>query len=85
MDVTACIPGDIIKPGDKLGNTPGAPEGANYENHKKMTIFEQFYSMLKTGVCGEYGLNFCTCMNCLTCPLMSKACEIKAGIIKGAI
>ena len=34
VDVTACIPGDIIKPGDKLGNTPGAPEGANYENHK---------------------------------------------------
>ena len=50
----------------------------------KMTIFEQFYSMLKTGVCGEYGLNFCTWMNCLTCPLMSKACEIKADIIKGA-
>ena len=34
MDVTACIPGDIIKSGDKLGNTPGAPEGANDENHK---------------------------------------------------
>ena len=34
--------------------------------------------MLKTGVCGEYGLNFCTWINCLTCPIMSKACEIKA-------
>ena len=52
MDVIACILGDIIKPGDKLGNTPGA----NYENHKKITIFEQFYSMLKTGVCVEYDL-----------------------------
>ena len=31
--------GDIIKPGDKLGNTPGAPEGANYENHKKNDYF----------------------------------------------
>ena len=49
----------------------------------KMTIFEQFYSMLKTGVCVEYGLNFCTWMNCLTCPLMSKACEIKAVSLKG--
>ena len=26
MDVTACIPGDIINSGDKLRNTPGAPE-----------------------------------------------------------
>ena len=52
---------------------------------KKKTIFEQFYSMLKIGVCGEYGLNFCTWMNCLTCPLMSKACETKAGITKGAL
>ena len=34
VDVTACIPGDMIKPGDKLGNTPGAPEGENYENLK---------------------------------------------------
>ena len=51
----------------------------------KMFIIEQFYSMLKIGVCGEYGLNFCIWMNCLTCPLMSKACEIKAGITKGAI
>ena len=78
MDVTACILGVIIKPADKLGNTPGASEGSNYENHKTMTIFEHLFSMLKTGVCGEYGLNFCTWMNCLTCPLMSKA-----GIIKG--
>ena len=53
MDVTACIPGDIIKPGDKLANIPRAPEGTNYENH---TILEQFYSMFKTGVCSEYGL-----------------------------
>ena len=60
MDVTACILDDIIKPGDKLGNTLGAPEGANYENHKKMTIFEHLFSMLKTDVCGGYGLNFCT-------------------------
>ena len=37
--------------------------------------------MLKTGVCGEYGLNFCTWMNCLTYPLMSKACEVKAGVV----
>ena len=51
----------------------------------KMTVFEHLFSMLKTGVCGEYGLNFCTLMNCLTCPLMSKACEVKAVIIKGAI
>ena len=36
--------------------------------------------MLKTGVCDEYGLNFCTLINCLTCPLMSKACAIKAGL-----
>ena len=51
-----------------------------------MTIFEHFFfSMLKTGVCGEYGLNFCTLMNCLTCPLMSKACEVKAGISKEAL
>ena len=50
----------------------------------KNYYFEPFYSMLKTGVCGEHGLNFCTWMNCLTCPLMNKACEIKAGIIKGA-
>ena len=35
VDVTACIAGDIIKPGDKLGNTPGAPEGASYKNHNK--------------------------------------------------
>ena len=84
MDVTACIPGDIIKPGDKLGNTPGRQRGHIMKITKK-TIFEQFYSMLNTGVCGEYGLNFCTWMNCLTCPLMSKACEIKAGITKGAI
>ena len=44
MDVTACIPGDIIKPGEKLGNTPGAPEGAS-ENHNKLlflNIFVQF-------------------------------------------
>ena len=79
MDVTACIPGDIIKPGDKLGNTPGATEGPNYENHMTKN------SILKTGVCGEYGLNFCTWMNCLTYPLMSKACEVKADIIKGAL
>ena len=52
MDVTARIPGDIIKPGDKLGNTTGSPEGANCENHtkkkkkkKKMTIFEHFFSV----------------------------------------
>ena len=61
MDVTACIPGDIIKPGDKLGNTPGAPDEANYENHKKnLTISEQLFLILKIGVCGEYGSNFCT-------------------------
>ena len=55
----------------------------------KMTIFERFFffffSMLKTGVSGEYGLHFCTLTNCLTCPLMSKACEIKAGVSKGAL
>ena len=51
----------------------------------KMTIFEHLFSILKTGVCGENGLNFCTWMTCLTCPLMSKACEVKAGIIKGAL
>ena len=50
-----------------------------------MTIFEQFYSMLETGVCDEYGLNFCTWMNCLTCPLMGTVCEIKAGVIKEAL
>ena len=37
-----------------------------------MTIFEHFCSILKTGVCGEYGLNFCTWMNCLACTLMRK-------------
>ena len=51
----------------------------------KMTIFEHLFSMLKADVCGEYELNFCTWINCLTCPLMSKACEVKAGIIKGAL
>ena len=51
----------------------------------KNTIFEQSVSMLKTGVCDEYGLHFCTWMHYLTCPLMSKACEIKAGIIIGAL
>ena len=84
MDVTACIPGDIVKPGDKLGNTPGAPEGANYENHKN----DNFLTILfngNSGVCGEYRLNFCTWMNCLICPLMCKACEFKAGITKGAL
>ena len=90
MDVIARIPGDIIKPGDKAGYIFGAPEGANYGNHKKMTIFELFFfffffSMLKIGVCGEYGLHFCTLMNCLTCPLISKAYEVKAGISKGAL
>ena len=55
MDVTACIPGDVIKPRDKLRNTPGVLEGANYENHKKTTIFEHFFSMLKTGVHDESG------------------------------
>ena len=43
--LTACIPGDIIKPGDKLGNTPGEPEGASYENHNEslfLNIFVQF-------------------------------------------
>ena len=51
----------------------------------KMTIFEHFYSMLKTSVCGEHGLHFCILMNCLICPLMSKASEVKAGISKGAL
>ena len=51
----------------------------------KMTIFEYFFSMLKTGVCGDYGLNFCTLMNCLACPLINKACEVKAGISIGAL
>ena len=41
VDVTARISGDIMKPGDKLRNTPGTPEGVNYEKHK-MTIFEHF-------------------------------------------
>ena len=41
--------------------------------------------MLNTGVFGEYGLNFCTLMNCLARPLMSKACEVKAGISEGAL
>ena len=85
VDVTACIPGDVIKHRDKLGNTPGVPEGGELSKSQKMTIFEQYYSMLKTGVCGEYRLHFCTWMNCLTCPLMSKACEIKVGITKGAL
>ena len=35
VDVTTCIPGGILKSGDKMKNTPGTPEGANYENHKK--------------------------------------------------
>ena len=49
-----------------------------------MTIFEHFVSMLKTGVCGEYGLNFYTLMKCLTYPLMSKACEVKEQVsVKG--
>ena len=51
----------------------------------KMTIFEHYFSVLKTGVCGEYGLNFCTLMNCLTSTLIRKACEVKAGINKGAL
>ena len=45
VDVTACILGDIIKPRDKLGNTPGVPKGASYENHNKwlfLNIFVQF-------------------------------------------
>ena len=58
------------------------PEGANYENDYFWTIC---FSMLKTGVCGEYGLHFCKWMKNLTCPLMRKACEVKTGIIKGAL
>ena len=49
----------------------------------KNAIFEHLFSKLKTDVFGEYGLNFCTWMNRLTCPLTSKACVVKAGIIKG--
>ena len=85
MDVTACIPGDIIKPRDKLRNTPGAPEEQFMKSTKQITIFEKKISMLKTGVCGEYGLNFCTWMNYLTFRLMNKACEVKVGITKGAL
>ena len=48
-----------------------------------MAIVEPFFSMLKSGVYDEYGLNFCTWLNYLTWPLMSNACEVKAGIIKG--
>ena len=84
MDVTACILGDIIKPGDKLGNTLGRQIG-QVMKITKLPIFEYLFSMLKTGVCGEYGLNFCTWTNCLTCHLMGKACEVKAGIIKEAL
>ena len=51
----------------------------------KHDYFGIFFSMLKTGLCGEYGLNFCTLINCLTSLLMSKACEVKAGISKGAL
>ena len=35
VDGTAYILVDIIKPRDKLRNTPGVPEGTNYENHIK--------------------------------------------------
>ena len=49
----------------------------------KMAIFEQFFSMLKSGVYDECGLNFCTWMNYLSRRLMSNACEVKAGIVKG--
>ena len=83
MDVTACILGDIIKPGDKLRNTPGVLEGANYGNRKQWLFLNIFFSMLKSGVDDEDGLCFCTWMNYLTSPLMSNACEVKAGIIKG--
>ena len=48
-----------------------------------MAIFVQFFSMLISDVYDGYGLNFCTWMNYLTCPLMSNTCEFKAGIIKG--
>ena len=39
--------------------------------------------MLKSSVYDVYGLNFCTRMNYLTCPLMSYAFVVKADIIKG--
>ena len=40
--VTACILGDIIKPGDKLGNTPVAPEG----QIMKITKNDYFWSFV---------------------------------------
>ena len=46
----------------------------------KTVIFEQLFSMLKTGVCDEHGLNFCIWMNYLIRPLMSKADIIKKGL-----
>lgn len=57
MDVKACTPEEIIKAGDKLRNTHGALEGAKYENNKRWLFWTLFVSMLKTGVCDEYGLN----------------------------
>ena len=53
VDITAGIPGDIIKPGDKLRNIPGALEGANYGNHKKWLFLNNFCSMLKSSVYDE--------------------------------
>ena len=49
----------------------------------KMTIFEHLISTLRAGDCGEYGLNFRTWMNGLTCPLMSKHARLKQVPLKG--
>ena len=54
VNVKACILGDIIKPGGKLGSILGAPEGANYENHKNDYFLTIVFNVKKTGVCGEY-------------------------------
>ena len=45
VDITAYTPGDITQPGDKLGNSSGAPEGLKWENQEIMLFSQYLFQM----------------------------------------